>query len=196
MSDDATTVNPAAPDSAHGPQPVRVAFHEGSIELPEGFEDRTANVFVPANTQVQPNLSIARDWMLEDETLSTYIDRQLGILKSQFAAHKLFLREPALLGQGEAALHGERIDDQYKNGKLVVYKRQAAFVVASNPPQHKPSRRVLILTATTSRGMTDAFEHLWSRWVASYMPPPADVNGDAADANTDNSDNPNPEEPA
>jgi hypothetical protein len=191
MSDESTP----ASDTAPGPQPVRVAFHEGSIALPEGFEDRTANVFVPANPQVQPNLSIARDWMKDGETLGAYIDRQLGVLKSQFAGHKLILREAAVLGEGEAALRGERIDDQYKSGKLVVYKRQAAFVVASNPPGQDPSRRVLILTATTPRGFTDAFEDLWSRWIASYVPPVAAPDADAA-TGIETNDNPTPEEPA
>jgi hypothetical protein len=191
MSDEPTP----APDAAPSSLPVRVAFHEGSIALPEGFEDRTANVFVPANPQVQPNLSIARDWMKDGETLATYIDRQLGILKSQFAGHKLILREAALLGEGGAALKGERIDDQYKNGKLVVYKRQAAFVVASNPPGQDPSRRVLILTATTPRGFTDTFEELWSRWIASYAPPVAGPDADRLEGAVTNND-PTPEEPA
>ena len=125
-----STETPAADEGDDaGAHATRVAIHEGSIGLPRGFEDRTANIFVPANTQVQPNLSIARDWLRDDETLSSYIDRQLGTLRSQFAGHKLIERQPCTLGQGEAALQGERIDDSYKNGKLTIYKRQAAFIV-------------------------------------------------------------------
>ena len=64
-----------------------VVFTEGSIGLPPGYEDRTTNVLVPANVQVQPNLSVARDWMKPGETLPTYVDRQLALLKSQLAGH-------------------------------------------------------------------------------------------------------------
>lgn len=39
----------------------RIRIHEGSIVLPNGFEDRTTNLFVPADTAAQPNLSVARD---------------------------------------------------------------------------------------------------------------------------------------
>jgi hypothetical protein len=150
---------------------MRVVLHEGSIGLPHGFEDRTVNIFVPANTQVQPNLSIARDWLREDETLSSYVDRQLATLRSQFAGHKLIDRLPCTLGSGDKVLQGERIDDSYKNGKLTIYKRQAAFLVDSNPPDDRPGRRALILTANTARGFTDAFEALWKHWLLSYVPP-------------------------
>ena len=164
-----STETPAADEGDDaGAHAARVVIHEGSIGLPRGFEDRTANIFVPANTQVQPNLSIARDWLREDETLSSYIDRQLGTLRSQFAGHKLIERQPCTLGQGEAALQGERIDDSYKNGKLTIYKRQAAFIVDSNPTEDRPGRRALILTANTARGFTDTFEALWKHWLQSY----------------------------
>lgn len=151
-------------------QPVadapRVLFTEGSVQLPPGYEDRTSNVLVPANTQVQPNLSIARDWMKPGETLVTYVDRQLGLLKSQLAGHRVIVREPVRLGADETtALTGERIDASYKNGKLLVHQRQAAFEVA-------PSR-VLVFTASSLNGFRVEFEQLWAEWLASYQPPAA-----------------------
>jgi hypothetical protein len=118
---------------------------------------------VPGNPQAQPNLSVARDWMKADETLETYVDRQLGLLKSQLASHRLVTREAARLGAGDAALTGQRIDSVYKNGKSVVYQRQAAFEVAA--------ARVLVFTASSPRGFGAAFEQLWTGWLSSYLPP-------------------------
>jgi hypothetical protein len=141
----------------------RLDFHEGSVNLPLGFEDRTTNLFVPGNPQLQPNLSVARDWMKSDETLASYVDRQLGLLKSQLASHRLVVRESARLGAGESALTGQRIDSVYKSGKTVVYQRQAAFEVAA--------ARVLVFTASSPRGFDEAFEQLWMNWLSSYLPP-------------------------
>lgn len=153
----------------------RVAFTEGSVGLPPGFEDRTTNLFVPANPQLQPNLSVARDWMKAGETLETYVDRQLGLLKSQLASHRLITREAARLGDGGAALTGQRIDSVYKSGKSAVYQRQAAFEVAA--------ARVLVFTASSPRGFGDAFEELWASWLSSYgAPTPITPAADRADA--------------
>jgi len=40
--------------SAAAPAPQRIGMHEGSVCLPPGFEDRTTNLFVPADPQHQP----------------------------------------------------------------------------------------------------------------------------------------------
>nr|WKF61987.1 hypothetical protein HUO10_006519 [Paraburkholderia busanensis] len=142
---------------------TRIQFHEGSLLLPPGFEDRTTNLFVPADTAKQPNLSVARDWLNEDETLSAYIDRQLGQLRKRMPGHKLLNREPEQLGAGEAALTGERIDASYRNGDRTVHQRQAAFIVAP--------RRALILTASSPRPFDEAFETLWRDWLDGYQQP-------------------------
>lgn len=142
----------------------RIGLHEGSIGLPPGFADCTANVFVPADPQKQPNLSVARDWLAADETLATYVDRQLQVLKSRLPNHKLAARAAERLGQGEAGLLGERIEAQYKNGGQTVRQRQAAFLVAP--------KRALILTAASARPFDDDFEALWRGWLDSFVPAP------------------------
>lgn len=149
----------------------RIGLHEGSIGLPAGFEDRTTNIFVPANIQHQPNLSIARDWMLEGESLEDYVTRQATILKARLAGHKLLGRTHERLGSGESPLIGERIEAQYKNGAQVVRQRQAAFVVAP--------RRALILTAATPRAFDEAFEALWRGWLDSFDPAPVPPASDS-----------------
>jgi hypothetical protein len=141
---------------------ARIGIHEGSILVPAGFEDRTTNVFVPRDPQNQPNLSIARDWFADGESLATYIDRQLGILKARMPGHKLLARGGEQLGAG-AVLSGERIDAQYKNGQQMIRQRQAAFEVSPG--------RVLVLTAATPRGFDESFERLWREWLDSFEPP-------------------------
>lgn len=178
MNDDTTSAS-ALPDQAL-PPPPRVVFTEGSVVLPPGYEDRSTNLLVPASPQAQPNLSVARDWMKQGETLPAYVERQLGLLKSQLASHKLLARSAISLGRTDNAsserpegpraepLVGLRIDASYKNGKLLVYQRQAAFEIAP--------RRVLIFTASRANGFGDAFEQLWTAWLASYQAPAAEAS--------------------
>lgn len=178
MNDDNTS--PSSPSDQPEPLPARVVFTEGSIVLPPGYEDRSTNLLVPASPQAQPNLSVARDWMKQGETLPAYVERQLGLLKSQLASHKLLARSAVSLGRfdnasserpeglSEEPLVGLRIDASYKNGKLLVYQRQAAFEIAP--------RRVLIFTASRANGFGDAFEQLWADWLGSYRAPVAEAS--------------------
>jgi hypothetical protein len=140
----------------------RIGMHEGSIGLPPGFEDRTANLFVPTDPQNTPNLSIARDWLNIDETLAAYVDRQVQLLKSRLPGHKLVSRQAERLGNDAACLAGERIEAQYKNGAQTVHQLQAAFLVAP--------RRALIVTAASSRAFGQQFEILWRAWLDSFVP--------------------------
>jgi hypothetical protein len=142
--------------------PARVGLHEGSVGLPAGFEDRTTNLFVPADPQSQPNLSIARDWLAQGETLADYVDRQLGMLKARMPGHKLLGRTNERLGVHEPALVGERIDAQYKNGAQTIRQRQAAFDVGAG--------RALVFTAATPRAVDDRFDALWRAWLDSFQP--------------------------
>jgi hypothetical protein len=170
MSDDTSTPSPAAAEPP-APTTPRVSFTEGSVTLPNGYEDRSTNLLVPPNTAAQPNLSIARDWMKPNETLSAYVDRQTATLKAQLAGHKVLSREPVHLGVQPAAeggpvpLQGLRIDAAYRNGKHTIHMRQAAFEVSP--------LRVLIFTASSATGFDAAFEELWNHWLSSYQPPPA-----------------------
>ncbi len=147
--------------------PQRVSFTEGSVLLPAGYEDRSTNLFVPANTQVQPNLNVARDWMKNGETLGAYLERQIALLKSQLAGHRVIDRRDEHLGAAASMpppRAGLRIDGQYRNGKLTIHNRQAAFEVAPT--------RVLIFSASSPSGFGAAFETLWRDWLDSYRAAP------------------------
>lgn len=140
----------------------RIRIHEGSIVLPDGFEDRTTNLFVPTDLATQPNLSIARDWLKDGETLAPYIDRQLAILKSRLQGHRLISRQAEHLGPEVDAMPGERIDTAYRNGAKMVFQRQAAFIVAPG--------RVLIFTASSAKSFGESFDALWRNWLEGYLP--------------------------
>jgi len=145
---------------AHNTASGRVTLPEGSIGLPQGFDDRTTNVFVPADPQHAPNLSITRDRLNEGESLPAYVDRQLALLKRRLPGHKLLDQATDTLGEGETALSGERIDCQYRNGAQVLRQRQAVFLVAPG--------RALIVSATTPRQADAAFDALWRGFLRSF----------------------------
>lgn len=153
-------------------EPGRVGMHEGSVCLPPGFEDRTTNMFVPKDPQSQPNLSIARDWFAQGETLETYIDRQLGILKARMPGHKLLARSVEHLGAHEPVLAGERIEAQYKSGTQTIRQRQAAFEIADG--------RALVFTAATPRAFDEQFDAMWRAWLDSFELAPSAANDPAA----------------
>jgi hypothetical protein len=138
----------------------RVTLDEGSVALPQGFDDRTTNLFVPADPQNEPNLGISRDWLTEGESLAAYVDRQLALLKRRLPGHKTLSRTAEQLGQGEATLTGERIDSHYRSGAQTVRQRQAVFLVAP--------KRALIFTATSPRNFDEQFEALWRSWLESF----------------------------
>lgn len=142
--------------------PARIAMHEGSVDLPAGFEDRSANLFVPRDPQNQPNLSVARDWLRAGETLEAYVERQLGILKARLPGHRLLHRDDERLGAHEPALVGVGIAVRYKNGAQIVHQRQAAFEIGNG--------RILVFTAATPREMDAGFDVLWRTWLDSFRP--------------------------
>ncbi|MBB5018567.1 hypothetical protein HNQ59_001856 [Chitinivorax tropicus] len=143
----------------------RYHLHEGSMALPAGFADRTANLFImPDRTSSAPNLSIARDQMQAGEDLARYVDRQLGIMKAKLTGHRVDRRTPSTLGQDGQAITGEQIDAHYKNGKLTIWQRQAAFSI-SGP-------RVLIFSASCPHALDEQFDTLWRAWLDSFVPRP------------------------
>lgn len=76
-------------------------IQEGSFALPETFLDRTVNIFVPSgNERASPSLNISRDTLRPEENLTTYIDRQIALMKKNLASIGYFRgerhwREPA-----------------------------------------------------------------------------------------------------
>lgn len=61
-------------------------IQEGCFALPETFLDRTVNIFIfvpSGNERATPSLNIFRDTLRPDENLTTYIDRQIALMKKK-----------------------------------------------------------------------------------------------------------------
>jgi len=142
-------------------QASRYRFHEGSIDLPEGFQDRSTHIFVPADPDAPPlNLNIARDTLLSGETLTAYVGRQLGLLQKNLSGYRLLSRHDVSLGSSEALI-GEQISATHKSSGRTVHQRQAAFTTSPG--------RVLIFSCSTARPLTGDDEAHWTQWLASYQ---------------------------
>lgn len=139
-------------------------INEGSIQVPEGFHDRSTNIFVqgePGKSTL--NFNIARDYVLPGENLGQYVTRQIEVMQSKLAAYRLKARYAARLGKSPA-IHGEQIDATQRNNNQVFYQRQAAFLF--------PDGHVLVFSATTISAPSDAFDALWRRWLDSFVARP------------------------
>jgi hypothetical protein len=142
---------------------TRYRIEEGSIELPQGFADRSTNIFVFGNTTPSPiNLNVARDTLLDAETLPAYVNRQIALLQKNLRGYAIVRREVSTLGGGRDALTGEQISSTHKNGNTTIHQRQAAFL-------HAP-QRALILSCTSVRAFDTTNEALWQEWLASFQP--------------------------
>ncbi|EEC0297181.1 DUF1795 domain-containing protein [Salmonella enterica subsp. enterica] len=138
-------------------------IQEGSFTLPKTFEDRTVNIFVPAsNERASPSLNISRDTLKPDENLTTYINRQIALMKKNLGQHRVLSREPALAGAGGDAITGEQILATHKSGKTEVYQRQAGFITGPG--------KVLVLTLTSQRPFDEHTDQLWTAWLTSFQP--------------------------
>ncbi len=138
-------------------------IQEGCFALPETFLDRTVNIIVTSgNERATPSLNISRDTLRVDENLTTYIDRQIALMKKNLSQHRVLSRGTALAGTGEAAMAGEQILATHRSGKTEVYQRQAGFI--SGPG------KVLVLTLTSQCPFDEHSDQLWTAWLTSFQP--------------------------
>jgi len=73
-------------------------LQEGSITLPEGFQDRTVNMFVLGNSIPAPlNITLSRDNLLPAEDMKAYIDRQVKLIAAKLRGYTLLGKKPAQL---------------------------------------------------------------------------------------------------
>lgn len=140
---------------------IEYRFHEGTLPLPDGYEDRTANVFVAkGDAAAAPNLSISRDSLREGEAFTEYVSRQLDLLKEKIPGYALEGRAEATLGAGEGALVGEQLDARFKSNGKRLCQRQAAFPIAPG--------RVLVFSATFAGLFDDPFNRFWVEWLSRF----------------------------
>jgi len=141
---------------------ARYRIEEGSIDLPQGFVDRSTNVFVPAQGTPPPvSLNISRDTLTEGATLASYVEQQIVLLKANLRNYTIINRSEAKLGTGNHALAGEQVIATHGDKKAIIYLRQAAFI-------HAP-QRVLVLSCTSAKALDGEQEATWQQWLASFQ---------------------------
>ena len=58
---------------------------EGRITLPQGFEDRSVNMFILGSSIPAPlSITLSRDNTLPGEELSTYFERQIKLIRAKY----------------------------------------------------------------------------------------------------------------
>lgn len=137
-------------------------LHEGSIKLPEGFQDRTVNMFVMGSTLPAPlSITVSRDTLLPSEHLKTYVDRQVKMLSSKLRGYTLLNRKAVSLST-VAPLEGIQIDAYYMTEGRPHYQRQAAFLIEPE--------RVIVFSTTSQTDFSDEQTQGWDHMLTSFQP--------------------------
>lgn len=132
-------------------------FSEGLINFPDGYQDRTVNVFAPPAADA-PAFNISRDALNPGETLAAYIDRQLALMEKHIKGWKQGERSDATLG--DSLLQGEIVHASYLRDGKRVWQQQAVFNVDSH--------KILVFTMTCTRAMDDADNALFGELLRSF----------------------------
>ncbi|EKT4468194.1 DUF1795 domain-containing protein [Pseudomonas putida] len=137
-------------------------LQEGSIALPEGFQDRTVNMFILGSNIPAPlNITVSRDNFLPAEDLDAYIDRQVKLIASKLRGYTVLARNPAQLSSSQP-LRGVQIEGYYLNDGRPVYQRQAAFEIAPG--------RILVFSTTSQKDFSGKQNESWLALLNSFQP--------------------------
>ncbi|WP_426576276.1 DcrB-related protein [Xenorhabdus stockiae] len=135
----------------------RCQFTEGSITLPEGYQEQTVNIIIAPNV---PALNISRDQLNEGEDLAGYIIRQKTLLKNGLRDWQLLEEQPAILGDN--LLQGHLLLSRYRPKKgQQVYQCQAVFL--------RDEKKVLIFTMSSQQAFTESQRQWLNDCLASFQ---------------------------
>jgi hypothetical protein len=137
----------------------RCQFSEGSIALPEAYQDRTINVFASASGQ-SPALNISRDQLKPQQTLADYVDSQLELLSQNIKGWKQDDRQTITLGC--TALPTEQVAASFLREGQRMWQLQAVSAL--------PNGQVLVFTLSKTEKISEQDHALWQRWLASFAP--------------------------
>lgn len=132
-------------------------FSEGLINFPDGYQERTVNVFAPSAADA-PAFSISRDTLNPSETLAAYIDRQLALMAKHIKGWKQGERN--VVTSGESLLQGEIVHASYLRDGKRVWQQQAVFNVNGV--------KILVFTMTCTRAPDDADCALFDELLRSF----------------------------
>jgi hypothetical protein len=148
-------------------------LQEGSIALPQGFQDRTVNMFVLGASIPAPlSITISRDTLLPGEALKAYVDRQIKMLASKLRGYTLLGKKAVVLST-TAPIDGVQIDAYYMTDGRPFYQRQAAFLIAPE--------RAIIFSTTAQADFSSEQNQNWMDLLASFQPrQPGDPKTDSS----------------
>jgi len=146
-------------------------LQEGSINLPEGFQDRTVNMFILGDSIPAPlNITVSRDNLLPAEDLKAYIARQIKLIAAKLRGYTLLDKKAAHLS-ASALLAGIQVDAYYLNDGRPVYQRQAAFEIAPG--------RILVFSTTSQADFSGKQNESWLQLLNSFEPRQRDAETSA-----------------
>ncbi|WP_019366212.1 DcrB-related protein [Pseudomonas sp.] len=138
---------------------MKYQIQEGRFLLPDGFADRTVNIFALGGVPSSFTFSISRDALHPGETLSEYIDRQIGMLSARLRKFKLVHRQEAVLSETQP-VNGIQIDSHHQSDGRLIYQRQAAFLMKDE--------RILVISATTQSPFDAYHNNTWSSILSTF----------------------------
>lgn len=137
-------------------------LQEGGISLPQGFQDRSVNMFVLGASVPAPlSITVSRDTLLPDEQLDPYVERQVKMLGSKLRGYTVFGQKAVSLST-TAPIAGIQIDAYYTNDGRPFYQRQAAFLIEPG--------RTLIFSTTAQADFSPEQNKDWDHLLASFRP--------------------------
>jgi len=134
-------------------------FSEGQVRLPEGYLDRTVNVFTSRNTQV-PSFNIARDTLDQGENLTAYTDRQLTLMQKHLKGWKQSERSAVMLGDN--LLQGESVHATFLREGKRIWQQQAVF--------NTQGAHILVFTMSSAEKLTERDRSLFDDLLRSFRP--------------------------
>ncbi|WP_282368117.1 DcrB-related protein [Pseudomonas sp. PS02290] len=136
-------------------------IQEGRFALPEGFQDRSVNIFaLNGSGPASLSITISRDDTLPGEDISAYLERQLKLMASKLRGYTVLDKKSAALN-ADQPLHGLQISAYHIVEKRPIHQRQAAFIIAP--------ARVLVFSATSQLDFTTAQNAQWNELLASFV---------------------------
>lgn len=137
-------------------------LQEGGISLPQGFQDRSVNMFVLGASVPAPlSITVSRDTLLPDEKLDAYVKRQVKMLASKLRGYTV-LSQKAVSLSTTAPIAGIQIDAYYTNDGRPFYQRQAAFLIEPG--------RALIFSTTAQADFSPEQTKDWDQLLTSFRP--------------------------
>lgn len=137
-------------------------LQEGSITLPEGFEDRTINMFISGSSIPAPlNITVSRDNLGPGEDLGAYLERQVTQIALRLPGYTALGSKAAQLSSTQPVA-GLQVDGYHLKDGRPFYQRQAAFEIAPG--------RTLVFSVTNQTDFSKEQEQRWLQLLNSFEP--------------------------